>query len=385
MPRRVSERTRAGVRLGVGERERAAPRAAEDVPRVDAELLAYLLDVLDQVPGRVPLQLRVRRALPRAALVEEDDAVGRRVEVAPVVGDDAAARAAVQEDDGLPLGVAGLLVIDVVDGRDLKPPCVVGFDRGIEFSHARNHTARAAVRTKTARAPASSRARAQAEAVAPVVNTSSTSRTLRPRTSRGRVTAKAPSTLSRRARASMPARGARCVRRARGSRASRGRPAPLATADASRAAWLKPRSRSRAGWSGTGTDERRRVERSPPGGLTQHAREPRGHERLSLQAQHGRAQRALVEPAGARRRELFRVAAPAADGRPNAPPAPPLPRARRTSSRASRRPRRAASRPSTRRTRASPRGARRSGRRTRRTPAGRRARAPRRRVRRRCS
>src|SRR5215207_5164625 len=141
------------VRLGVRERERAPPRAAEDVPGVDAELPAYLLDVLDQVPRRVPLQLRVRRALPRAALVEEDDAVGRRVEELPVLRDETAAGAAVQEDDGLPLGVTALLVIEVVNGRDLEPPGAVGLDRGVEFSHARNQTARAAVRTKTARAP----------------------------------------------------------------------------------------------------------------------------------------------------------------------------------------------------------------------------------------
>src|SRR5215212_5747400 len=55
-----SERAHAlRVRLGVGERERAPPGAAEDLPRVNAQAHAYLLDVLDQVPGRVPLQLRV--------------------------------------------------------------------------------------------------------------------------------------------------------------------------------------------------------------------------------------------------------------------------------------------------------------------------------------
>src|SRR3712207_7181655 len=45
----------------------------------------------------------VRRALPGAALVEEDDAVGRGVEVAPVVGHEPPAGPPVQEDGGLPL------------------------------------------------------------------------------------------------------------------------------------------------------------------------------------------------------------------------------------------------------------------------------------------
>ena len=36
------------MRLGVGERERAAPRAAEDVPALHAELRPELLDVFDR-------------------------------------------------------------------------------------------------------------------------------------------------------------------------------------------------------------------------------------------------------------------------------------------------------------------------------------------------
>ena len=42
-----------GVRLRVGERERAAPRAAEDLPALDAEVRAERLDVGDQMPGGV--------------------------------------------------------------------------------------------------------------------------------------------------------------------------------------------------------------------------------------------------------------------------------------------------------------------------------------------
>jgi hypothetical protein len=45
-----------GVGLGVGEGEGAAPRAAEDLPALDAEVLAQALDVVDEVPGGVVLE-----------------------------------------------------------------------------------------------------------------------------------------------------------------------------------------------------------------------------------------------------------------------------------------------------------------------------------------
>ena len=42
-----------GMRLGIRERERAAPRTAKHEPLIHAELCANRFDVLDQVPGRV--------------------------------------------------------------------------------------------------------------------------------------------------------------------------------------------------------------------------------------------------------------------------------------------------------------------------------------------
>jgi hypothetical protein len=56
--------TRDGVRLGVGQGEGAAPRAAEDLPALDGEVLAQALDVGHEVPGGVLSELGVWRALP---------------------------------------------------------------------------------------------------------------------------------------------------------------------------------------------------------------------------------------------------------------------------------------------------------------------------------
>jgi len=75
-PARVSEL----VLRGIGEGERRAPRAAEDLPLVDAEFFADRLDVGDQVPGGVVLEACGRLALAAPALVEQHDAIFLRVE-----------------------------------------------------------------------------------------------------------------------------------------------------------------------------------------------------------------------------------------------------------------------------------------------------------------
>ncbi len=78
---------RLGVALRVGERQCTAPRPPEHLPPRDAEVLAQQLEVGHQVPGRVVAQVGIRlarvwRAVPRPALVEQDDAIPLRVEEA---------------------------------------------------------------------------------------------------------------------------------------------------------------------------------------------------------------------------------------------------------------------------------------------------------------
>ena len=120
------------VRLGVGERERRAPRAAEHLPALDAEVLAQRLDVGDEVPGRVVVEARVRRALAAAALVEQHDAVARRIEEAAHLRVGPAARPAVQEHRRLAVRVAALLEVELVDVGDAQKARAVRFDRWIK-------------------------------------------------------------------------------------------------------------------------------------------------------------------------------------------------------------------------------------------------------------
>src|SRR5262249_32393535 len=123
-----------GVRHSVGEAEGAAPAAAEHDPAADAEILADLLDVADKVPGRVLAELRMRRALAGAALVEEYHAVMARVEEAPIGRREAAAGTAVQEHDRHALGIADLLDVDRVEVGDLEVLGAIGLDLRKKFS-----------------------------------------------------------------------------------------------------------------------------------------------------------------------------------------------------------------------------------------------------------
>ena len=118
--------------LGVGERERRAPGAAEHQPALDAEVLAQLLDVGDQVPGRVVLEARVRPAAAAAALVEQDDAIARGIEEPARARVAAGAGAAVQEDRRLAVGIAAFLPVDLVAVADDQMPLAARLDGRIE-------------------------------------------------------------------------------------------------------------------------------------------------------------------------------------------------------------------------------------------------------------
>ena len=125
------------VALGVGQRERRAPRAAEDLPLLDAEVAPQQLDVGDQVPGGVEAQVGVGRAhvgrgLPAAALVEQHDPVLLRVEEPPVPRGGARTGTPVQEHDRLAVGVAGLLPVDALPVAGQQVPGLVRLDVGVE-------------------------------------------------------------------------------------------------------------------------------------------------------------------------------------------------------------------------------------------------------------
>jgi hypothetical protein len=93
------------VRLRIRECERRAPRAAEHEPALDAEHRAQPLDVGDEMRGRVVGDVGERHRAAGAALIEQHDPPERRIEIAPVMRQATATRAAVQEHDGTPRGL----------------------------------------------------------------------------------------------------------------------------------------------------------------------------------------------------------------------------------------------------------------------------------------
>src|SRR2546421_12174147 len=95
-------------------------------------MLAQLLDVSHQIPGRIIDEACVGPALAAAALVEEHDAVLFGIEEAPHPGVGAAARTAMQEHRGLALGIAAFLEIKLVQVRDFEITRAVGPDRRIQ-------------------------------------------------------------------------------------------------------------------------------------------------------------------------------------------------------------------------------------------------------------
>ncbi len=119
------------MHLRVGQRERRTPRPAEHLPAIQRQVLAQALHVGDQIPGRVVGKFGVRRGAPAATLVEQHDAVMRRIEEAPTVGIAARAGTAVHEYHRLAARVAALLVVDRVQRRNGEPAAVVWLDFGV--------------------------------------------------------------------------------------------------------------------------------------------------------------------------------------------------------------------------------------------------------------
>ena len=122
------------MRLGIGERQRRAPGAAEHQPLLEAAHLSQPLDVGDQMPGRVGLQAGVGRRLAAAALVEQDHVVEIRVEQPALLRRDGAARPAMQEDGGLRALGADTLPVDRVAVADVQHAGLERLDLGIEAS-----------------------------------------------------------------------------------------------------------------------------------------------------------------------------------------------------------------------------------------------------------
>src|SRR2546426_5497950 len=125
-----------GKTLPIRQGERRTPRAAEDQPAVDREVFAEPLDISNQVVSRVGRKIhrivaRVRNTSAASTLVEQHDPVRGRIEKSAHARRASRARAAVEEQCRLPLGVATNLPIDEVAVADVEHALVERLDRRV--------------------------------------------------------------------------------------------------------------------------------------------------------------------------------------------------------------------------------------------------------------
>ncbi|MNK85779.1 hypothetical protein D3C87_1056690 [compost metagenome] len=85
------------VGLCVSQRQGRPPRTAKQHPFIDAQVFADALKVGDQIPGGVVFQAGVRRGASATALVEGDNAIQVRIEIATALRVATGAGAAVDE------------------------------------------------------------------------------------------------------------------------------------------------------------------------------------------------------------------------------------------------------------------------------------------------
>ncbi|TXL72275.1 DUF3987 domain-containing protein [Vineibacter terrae] len=122
-----------GIVLAIGKRQRRAPGAAEHQPLPHAQVLAQLLEVVDQVRRRVVGDVAQRQGAPGAALVEDDDAIEGWIEEAAMHRRRAGAGAAVQEHDGHAVGIAALFPVERMAAVDRQHAAGVGDDVREQF------------------------------------------------------------------------------------------------------------------------------------------------------------------------------------------------------------------------------------------------------------
>ena len=113
------------MRLRVGETEDASPRPTDDQPSLDAKRQAQAFDVAHEVvrPVRAQVGGRIGGMGARAAavaLVEENDAIRRRIEQAAKPGRAPGSRPAVKDDRRLACRIAACLPVKGVAVADIE-------------------------------------------------------------------------------------------------------------------------------------------------------------------------------------------------------------------------------------------------------------------------
>lgn len=121
--------------LGVGQGQGRAPGTAEQHPFFDAQVLADALQVFDQIPGGVVFQAGVGGGATATALVEGDDTVKVRIEVATTLRVAASTRATVNEHHWQTFRGTAFIDIERVGVIDSQIVPGMGFDLRVQSLH----------------------------------------------------------------------------------------------------------------------------------------------------------------------------------------------------------------------------------------------------------
>jgi hypothetical protein len=136
MPRTISSETRFGCVSRIGKRQRRTPRAAEDLPFLNANHFSQAFDIGHKIPGRVVLKRRIRRRFATTALVKKDHVVARRIELPALIWRNAATGPTVQKNRWLGAFSPHALPIDGVAIADVEHTRRERFDFRIEGAQA---------------------------------------------------------------------------------------------------------------------------------------------------------------------------------------------------------------------------------------------------------
>ena len=129
------------VALGVGERQRRAPREAPDEPAFDREVGSQSLEIGDQMLRRVRGEIRLvvdgRQAATGAALIEQDDPIRGRIEHTPHPGRTARTGSAVKDDCWPAVRIPAHLPVDLLTIAEIEQAMLVRLDRRESAQHDR--------------------------------------------------------------------------------------------------------------------------------------------------------------------------------------------------------------------------------------------------------
>ena len=138
----AQEQGKRAVRMRdrIGEGKRGSPGAAKHDPFFNAQHFPDLLDVRDQVPGRVFLERGAGGGSSASALIKEDDTKVSRVEKTAHVRVGTATRATMKGDDRDAVYRTGIFPVKFVEVRDLDASRLSWLDMRVQLSSYGGHS-----------------------------------------------------------------------------------------------------------------------------------------------------------------------------------------------------------------------------------------------------